>query len=92
MKYKVWSAIYLFMFMPCDTQSKKLFSSKIVDHCIISCKDATLKSDSLQFVNKSGMSTIQCVSVVNFNYYLHNKSYIYNVFPYVFKMFYVFIL
>ena len=38
--------------------------SKIFDHCIISCEDAALKSDDLQFSHKSGMSTIQCASVV----------------------------
>ena len=38
--------------------------SKIFDHCIISCEDAALKSDDLQFAYKSGMSTIQCASVV----------------------------
>ena len=50
--------------------------SKIFDHCIISCEDAALKSDDLQFAYKSGMSTIQCASVVTetINYYLHNKS------------------
>ena len=53
--------------------------SKIYNHCIISCEDAALKSDDLQFAYKSGMSTIQCASVVteNINYYLHNKSDIY---------------
>ena len=53
--------------------------SKIFDHCIISCEDAALKSDDLQFVYKSGMSTIQYTSVVTetINYYLHNKSDIY---------------
>ena len=53
--------------------------SKIFDHCIISCEDAALKSDDLQFAYKSGMSTIQCASVVTetINYYLHNKSDIY---------------
>ena len=52
---------------------------KIVDHCIISCEDAALKSDDLQFSYISGMSTIQCASVVteSINYYLHNKSDIY---------------
>ena len=53
--------------------------SKIFDHCIISCEDAALKSDDLQFAYKSGMSTIQCASVVTetINYNLHNKSDIY---------------
>ena len=53
--------------------------SKIFDHCIISCEDAALKWDDLQFAHKSGMSTIQCASVVTetINYYLHNKSDIY---------------
>ena len=53
--------------------------SKIFDHCIISCEDAALKSDDLQFAYKSGMSTIQCASVVTetINYYLYNKSDIY---------------
>ena len=37
--------------------------SKIFEHCIISCEDAALKSDDLQF------ETI--------NYYLHNKTDIY---------------
>ena len=32
--------------------------SKIFNHCIISCEDAALKSDNLQFTYKSGMSTI----------------------------------
>ena len=50
--------------------SLSLFS-KIFDHCIISCEDAALKSDDLQFVYKSGVSTIQCASVVTetINYY-----------------------
>ena len=53
--------------------------SKIFDHCIISCEDAALKLDDLQFAYKSGMSTIQCASVITetINYYLHNKSDIY---------------
>ena len=54
--------------------------SKIFDHCNnISYEDAALKSDDLQFAYKSGMSTIQCDSVVTktINYYLHNKSDIY---------------
>ena len=53
--------------------------SKIFNHCIISCEDAALKSDDLQFAYKAGMSTIQCPSVVTetINYYLHNKSDIY---------------
>ena len=53
--------------------------SKIFDHCIISCENAALKSDDLQVAYKSGMSTIQCASVVTetINYYLHNKSDIY---------------
>ena len=53
--------------------------SKICDHCIISCEDAAQKPDGLQFAYKSGMSTIQCASVVieTINYYLHNKSDIY---------------
>ena len=53
--------------------------SKIFDHCIISCEDAALKSVDLQFAYKSGMSTIQCASVVTetMNYYLHNNSAIY---------------
>ena len=53
--------------------------SKTFDHCIISCEDAALKSDDLQFAYKSGMSTIQCASVVTetINNYLHNKSDIY---------------
>ena len=38
--------------------------SKIFDHCIISCEDAILKSDDLQFAYKSGVSTIKCASVV----------------------------
>ena len=46
--------------------------SKIFDHCIISCEDAALKSDDLQFAYK-------CASVVTetINYCLHNKSDIY---------------
>ena len=49
--------------------------SKIFDHCIISCEDAALKSDDLQFAYKSGMSTIQCASfLLKHNYYVHNKS------------------
>ena len=46
---------------------------------IISCEDAALKSDDLQFAYKSGMSTIQCASVVTetINYYLHTKILIY---------------
>ena len=58
--------------------------SKIIDHCIISCEDAALKSDDLQIAYKSGMYTIQCASVVTetINYYLHNKSDIYRcLFP-----------
>ena len=53
--------------------------SKILYYCIISCEDAALKSDDLQFAYKSGMSTIQCASVVTetINNYLHNKSDIY---------------
>ena len=53
--------------------------SKIFDHCIISCEDAALKYDDLQFACKSVMSTIQSASVVTetINYYLHNKSVIY---------------
>ena len=53
--------------------------SKIFDHCIISCEDAALKSDDLQFAYKSGMSTIQSAAVVTetINYYLYNKSDIY---------------
>ena len=34
--------------------------SKVFDHCIISCEDAALKWDDLQFAYKSGMSTIKC--------------------------------
>ena len=53
--------------------------SNIFDHRIISCENAALKSDDLQFAYKSGMSTIQCASVVTetINYYLHNNSDIY---------------
>ena len=53
--------------------------SRIFEHCIISCKDAALKSDDLQFAYKSGMSTIQCASIVTetIYYYLHNNIYIY---------------
>ena len=53
--------------------------SEIFNHCIISCEDAAQKLDDLQFSYKSGMSTIQCASVVTetINYYLHNKSDIY---------------
>ena len=48
--------------------------SKIFDHCNISCENAALKSDDLQFAYKSVMSTIQCAFVVSetINYCLHN--------------------
>ena len=48
--------------------------SKIFDHCMVSCEDAVLKSDDLQFAYESGMSTIRCAAVVaeTINYYLHN--------------------
>ena len=46
--------------------------SKILDHCILPCESTALKSDNLQFAYKSGMSIIQCASVVieNINYYI----------------------
>jgi len=53
--------------------------SKIFDNCIISSQGAALLSDELQFAYKSGMSTVQCVSVITetINYYLHNDSNVY---------------
>ena len=53
--------------------------SKIFDKCIIVSQNTALVSDDLQFAYKSGMSTVQCVSIVTetINYYLHNDSDVY---------------